>query len=177
MSSPDPATYKRPYSLEKRSQASSLKKKAILAAARRLLESRGFFQLTMESLGRESGVSRQTVHTLFGSKARVLEALFDEIALAGGMEAMSSIMRGRNPQTAVEDFVRLFAGFWSRDRLLIRRIHGIAAIDPEFGHAVEARNQRRLQAASRVIGIVGWKPASKEAMSEAINSLHALTSF
>ncbi len=37
----------------------------------------------------------------------------------------------------------VFSNFWAKNRLLLKRIHGIAAVDPEFGKAIYARNQRR----------------------------------
>jgi hypothetical protein len=59
---------------------------------------------------------------------------------------------------------------------LLRRIHGIAAIDPEVGAALEARNRRRRMAATRVVGVLGKSANGKDA-SERINALYALTSF
>jgi hypothetical protein len=82
----------------------------------------------------------------------VLEALFDRIAVAAGMMRMAEVMTATDPQRMLGAFVETFTRFWSKNRLLLRRIHGIAAIDPEFGRAVEARNQRRKMAATRVIG-------------------------
>jgi AcrR family transcriptional regulator len=156
---PNEANCKRPYTLGKRAAESEQKRLAVLKAARAQLESGGYLNLTMDLLARESRVTRQTVHNLFKTKAGVLEALFDQLALDGGMMQMATVMREgmrqANAEAMLDGFVRVFTGFWSRDRLLIRRIHGIAAIDPEFGAAVEARNRRRQMAATRVAGLLG----------------------
>jgi hypothetical protein len=61
------------------------------------------------------------------------------------------LLRPSDPQRMLVAFVAIFAGFWAKDRLLLKRIHGIAAVDPEFGKAVAARNQRRRVAAARVV--------------------------
>lgn len=170
---------KRPYSLGRRREISDGKRAKILSVARAQLESNGFLTFTLDSLARESGVTRQTIHNLFGTKAGLLEALFDQLAMAGGMERMREVMQQSDPRSMLSGFVKVFTGFWAKDRLLIRRIHGIAAIDPEFGAAVEARNQRRRGAAARVVErmdrLIG--PATQEAKNLKSITLFALTSF
>jgi AcrR family transcriptional regulator len=178
---------KRPYSLGRRLEQSDLKRAAVLKAARGQLELGGYLTVTMDSLARESGVTRQTVHNLFKTKAGVLEALFDQLALDGGMEQMASVMhegmRGTDSRRLIEGFVQVFTGFWSRDRLLIRRIHGIAAIDPEFGAAVQARNARRRMVAARIVGRFesgqgDWGvERRREQGARAIAAVYAITSF
>ena len=143
----------RPYSLALRQQQSDRKRTKILTAARAQLESKGFVDFSLESIARSSGVTRQTIYNLFSSRSGLLEALFDQLAISGGMERMRSVMQQTDPESALADFVDVFCGFWSKDRLLIRRIHGIAAIDPEFGAAVEARNRRRQAAAARIVSM------------------------
>ncbi len=170
---------KRPYELGKRREASDRTREAVLSAARELLESGGERDLTMEALAKASGVTRQTIHNLFGTKTGVLEELFDRIAADAGMKRMREVMTSGDAESMLAAFVEVFAGFWGKDRLLLKRIHGIAAIDPEFGRAVEARNQRRKMAAIRVIerihaGRQGMEPAE---MARQIAILVALTSF
>ncbi|WP_263351098.1 TetR/AcrR family transcriptional regulator [Acidicapsa acidisoli] len=178
----DPAC-KRPYKLGKRADQSGEKREAVLRAARTQLEDGGYLSLTMDSLARQSGVTRQTVHNLFKTKTGVLEALFDQLALDGGMAQMANLMcqgmQEANSGALLSGFVRIFTGFWSEHRDLIRRIHGIAAIDPEFGTAVEARNKRRQMAATRVVdrlAQINGQP-SQEQRTRQIASLYALTSF
>jgi AcrR family transcriptional regulator len=170
---------KRPYALGKRLELSDHKRAAILAAARTQLEAKGFLHLTMDSLARESGVTRQTIHNLFGTKAGVLEVLFDQLALVGGMERMRDVMQQPNAESMLAGFVEVFTDFWAKDRLLIRRIHGIAAIDSEFGAAVEARNRRRQTAASRVVDQLARRNGAREMEDrmQRIATLYALTSF
>lgn len=167
---------KRPYELGKRLEQSDRKRAAILSAARKHLESSGMAELTMDALARESGVTRQTVHNLFGTKTGVLEALFDQLALDAGMERMRIVMQQSDPDAMVSGFVEVFTDFWAKDRLLIRRIHGIAAIDQEFGSAVEARNRRRLMAAGRIVERLTGEDG-KQDRTRKIAALWALTSF
>ena len=111
--------------------------------------------LSQAEIARRLGVTRQTIHNLFGTKTAVLEALFDVIALDGGMEKMREAMTQLSGNAMLAQFVHIFCGFWAPNRLLFRRIHGIAAIDPEFGAVIEARNRRRLVAATRIVRKMG----------------------
>ena len=145
------APEKRPYELGKRLEQMDASRAAILRAAKQHLEAGGYRRLTMESLAVASGVTRQTIHNLFGTKTAVLEALFDLIALESGMEGMREVMMSPPGDAQIERFVHTFCGMWSKNRVLIRRVHGIAAIEPELGAVIEARNQRRLMAATRIV--------------------------
>jgi AcrR family transcriptional regulator len=164
---------KRPYELGKRLDQMEQNRAAILRTARAQLEANGYRQWTMASLAAESGVTRQTIHNLFGTKAAVLEALFDVIALDGGMDRMREAMTQPSVELMLRQFVKTFCGFWASNRALIRRMHGIGAIDSEFGAVIEARNHRRLMAAARIVGKmgVGQKVEQRAAV------LAALTSF
>jgi AcrR family transcriptional regulator len=167
---------KRPYELGKRLAASDRSKAAVLQAARAQLEASGFQNLTMEALARQSGVSRQTVHNLFGTKVNVLEALFDQIAQDGGMERMRHAMRQADAESMLGEFVKVFIEFWAKNRVFFRRIHGIAAIDPDFGAVVQMRNGRRKMAATRVVErLCGG--IEKETKIQRSAALCAMTSF
>jgi AcrR family transcriptional regulator len=167
---------KRSYELGKRLELMDQTRAAVLRAARAQLESGGYRQMTMGSLAADSGVTRQTIHNLFGTKAAVLEALFDVIALDGGMERMREVMTQPSPEAMLQGFVEVFCRFWAGNRVLHRRIHGIGAIDPEFGAVIEARNRRRFGAALRVVGLIEKAGAGGNA-GERAAALTALTSF
>jgi len=173
VSSPKTETSKRPYDLGKRLEQMDQKRAAILTAARRQLEAGSYRELTMGLLAAESGVTRQTIHNLFGTRAAVLEALFDVLALDGGMENMREVMTQPTPEAMLERFVQVFLGFWAGNRVLFRRVHGIGAIDPVLGGVLEARNRRRLMAATRIAGLSGVR----NNLDQTAAALAALTSF
>lgn len=164
---------KRPYDLGKRLEHMDQNRAAILSAARAQLEERGYRELTMGSLAAECGVTRQTIHNLFGNKAALIEALFDVLALDGGMEKMREVMTQPTAEAMLERFVQVFSGFWASNRVLFRRIHGIGAIDPVFGAVLEDRNRRRLMAAMRIAGLSGVR----DNLEQTAAALAALTSF
>jgi AcrR family transcriptional regulator len=163
---------KRPYELGKRLEQMDESRAAILRAAKQQLAAEEYRRLTMASLAAESGVTRQTIHNLFGTKTAVLEAVFDLIALESGMERMREVMMLAPGDAQLQRFVEIFCGFWAKNRMLIRRVHGIGAVDPEFGVVIAARNRRRLAAATRIVqGMSGGDGAQKAAL------LSSLTSF
>ena len=178
MGSSETSSCKRPYELGKRLEQMGRTKAAVLAAARSQLESGGMREFSMESLAKSCGVTRQTIHNLFGTRPAVLEALFDQIAVDAGMERMREVMMTSDPNVMLERFIAVFSGFWAKNRLLLRRIHGIAAVDPEFGQAVQARNQRRQMAATRVMErLDNPSGGNKDSRAGRIASLVALMSF
>lgn len=180
MESGETPSCKRPYELGKRLEQTGRTKAAVLTAARAQLEAGGMRDFSMESLAKAGGVTRQTIHNLFGTRSGVLEALFDQIAFdGGGMQRMPQVMQEADPRRMLAAFVEVFAHFWAGNRLLLRRIHGIAAVDPEFGVAVEARNRRRQMAATRIVERLGAGPSrwSGPQKARAVAVLVALTSF
>jgi AcrR family transcriptional regulator len=71
---------------------------AILDAARRLLEERGYHGIGLGAIGREAGVSRQAVYLHFQSKAGLLLALVEHVDqqhdLAASLEPVLSAADG-----------------------------------------------------------------------------------
>ena len=88
------------------------------------------------------------------------------------MERMREAMMLPPGDAQLARFVGIFCGFWAKNRMLLRRVHGIGAIDPEFGAVIEARNQRRLMAATRIVQRMGGDDGARKAAT-----LAALTSF
>jgi len=168
---------KRPYDLGRRQEVSDRTREAVLAAARAQLETSG--ALTMEALAKASGVSRQTIHNLFGTRSSVLEALFDRMAVDSGMMRMAEVMTAPDGERMLAAMVEVFAGFWARDRMLLKRIHGIAAIDEEMGRLVEARNRRRVGISGRVVErlFAGRSNMNSDERAGKVAALTAMTSF
>ena len=78
---------------------------AILAAARRLLETRGYFGVGLEDIAAAAGVSRQAIYLHFGSKANLLLELARHIDESQGLPAL--IGQFRSAPTSLEAMDRL----------------------------------------------------------------------
>lgn len=173
----------RPYRLGRRQEATDQTRASILAAARELLAaSEGFSGFTIDAVARQAGVARMTVYYQFGSKVGLLEALSDDLAARGQMDRLALAFQQPEPGAALEAFVAAFAHFWSADRLVMRRLRALAALDPDFERVVRARDERRREGAGviirRLAGSVGRNgyPA-EERIEEAAIALYSLTSF
>ncbi len=169
----------RPYTLGKRQQTADQNRERVLEAARELLGREGTPEFSMDAVARHAGVTRQTIHNQFGTRSELIEALFDAMAVRGGVENLAIAMRQPDPLVMLKEFVEVFVRFWTSDRVTIRRIHGLAALDPELGRIDRARNERRRMAAGRVIDALSrrfGKPMPPE-RNNAVDLLFTITSF
>jgi AcrR family transcriptional regulator len=172
----------RPYRLGQRQATTTTQTRArILAAARELLAAPGGIAgFTVEAVARHADVSRMTVYYQFGAKAGLLEALFDQLATTGQLpQGVAAAFRQPDPLDALAGYVAAFAGFWAAERLVLRRLRSLAALDPELAQGVRARDARRRKGlellAGRLADRYGHPPP--DALAEAVVVLHMLTSF
>ncbi len=150
----------------------------ILDAARELAASEGFGRFTMEGVAERAGVSRLTVYYQFGSKADLLEALFDDLAGRGRMDRMPEAFQQADPLAGLERFIEVFCGFWATDPIALRRLRSWAALEPGFeqaGRGRDAWQREGLQVLVKRIRTQYGKPAADEEPA-VIDLLHALLS-
>jgi AcrR family transcriptional regulator len=153
----------------------------ILGAARELLTAEeGFAGLNIDAVARQAGVTRMTIYYQFTSKAGLLEALFDDLAARGRLaERLPAAHQQPDPLDALAELITAFVDFWSSDRLVLRRLRSLAALDPDLEQAVRARDERRreqLRSIVRRLADQRGGPAA-EASDETVDILHTLTSF
>lgn len=170
----------RPYQLGKRQAATDETRARILDAARALLtDPKGLSGFSIEAVARQADVARMTVYYQFGSKAGLLEALFDDLAARGGMARMGEAFQQPEPLDALEVYVAVFGRFYATHRLILRRLRGLAVLDPDLEQALHARNERRRMGLGVIVGRIGERHGTPDATSfdEMVNVLHMLTSF
>ncbi len=170
----------RPYRLGQRQASTEQTRSRVISAARELLmSSDGFSGFSIDAVARQADVARMTVYHQFGSKIGLLEALCDSLAAYGGMEQLASAFRRTEPLDALNEYITVFGRFWQSDRLVTRRLRGLAALDPDFEQVIRARDERRRKGlrvlVQRLIEQYG-RPAP-EALDEAVNVLYTLISF
>jgi AcrR family transcriptional regulator len=170
----------RPYRLGQRLTTVAQTRARIVRAARELLAAPdGFSGFTIDAVASQAGVARMTVYNQFGSKMGLLEALFDELAARGLLERLRAAFGRSEPREALTDLIAAFGGFWHSDRIVIRRILGLAAIDADFEQAVRAREERRREALRTIVGRLAerYDRPPPDVWDEVIDILHTLTSF
>jgi AcrR family transcriptional regulator len=166
---------RRRYRLGQRQTAVEQTRSRIVAAARGLLAApEGFAGFTIDAVAAEAGVARMTVYNQFGSKRGLLEALFDDLAARGLVERLRAAFARPEPREALAELIAAFAGFWSSDRIVIRRIRGLASVDVDFEQGVRARDERRREGLRTIVARLAGTPVARD---EVIDVLHTLTSF
>ncbi len=170
----------RPYRLGQRQATTEQTRARIINAARELLaESSGFSGFSIDAVARQADVARMTVYHQFGSKIGLLEALSDYLAAHGGMEHLADAFRRPEPLDALDEYITVFGRFWSADRLVMRRLRALAALDPDFEHVIRTRDEWRRQGLRVIVQRLVEKHGrpAPEALDEAINVLFTLIGF
>jgi AcrR family transcriptional regulator len=134
---------------------------------------------TIDAVAKQAGVARMTIYYQFGSKSGLLESLCDTLAVRGGIEQMREVFCQSDPLPALDKFIAVFGGFWDSDRLVIRRLVSLGALDPELERVLRGREERRRQGASALVGRLTetlGRP-TLESFHDSVAILHTLTSF
>lgn len=170
----------RPYRLGQRQAATDQTRTRIVEAARELLAAEaGVSGFSVDAVARQAGVARMTVYYQFGSKAGLLEALFDQLAMRGGMERMAEVFQEQDPLAALAKCVAVFTRVWASERLVTRRLRGLAVLDPEIERGLRARDMRRpeiFRALLRRLAERYGRPPP-EALDDAADLMATLTGF
>ena len=173
----------RPYQLGQRKAASDQTRARILAAARALLMSPdGYSRFSIETVARQADVARMTVYHQFGSKAGLLEGLCDSLAASGGMEQLASAFQQPEPLVALNRYIEVFGHFWEVDRLVMRRLRALAALDPDFEQVIRSRDEWRCKGVRTLLQRIIEKQLlsfdeSSKTFDEMVDVLVTLTSF
>ena len=170
----------RPYRMGQRQAIVEETRARVLAAARAVLtDPSGYKAFTVDAVAQAADVARPTVYYQFGSKRGLIEALCDNLAAEGRMDDLAAAFSEPDPMVGLERLVAVFAQFWACDRAVTRRLRALAALDPDIGHVIGARDERRRQALGVLIGRMdagSMQPAIRDT-SATVAVLAALTSF
>src|SRR3984893_9217874 len=170
----------RPYRLGQRQAATELTRARILNAARELLmSSNGYSHFSIDTIARQADVARMTVYHQFGSKLGLLEGLCDSLAASGGMEQLASAFRQPEPLVALNQYIEIFGRFWDVDRLVMRRLRALAALDPDFEQVIRTRDEWRRKGVRAITQqmVERQMPSLRETFDETVDVLFTLTSF
>ena len=155
-------------------------RRAILEAARRLIESTASPGVRMADIAREAGVSRQAVYLHFGSRAALLIALAKFVDRKGGLAALAApVWDANSGAEALRRFAALNADYTPRIYPVARALMSDRRTDEDVAAAWENRMNSRRRACRRLIRWVekdgdlspDWTAAS------AVDALWALTSI
>jgi AcrR family transcriptional regulator len=163
----------RTYQSERRQAATNETRNRILDAARSLLATVDGASFTIDSVAELANVARMTVYYQFGSKHGLIAALSDDLASRGGIGRLPEAFVAPDPMSGLEILVHVFMRMWESERLIIRRLHQLSALDPDFTDS-EDRNQRRRHAITVLLRRLSPPPSE---LDDVADLLTAITSF
>lgn len=169
----------RPYRMRRRQESADENRLRILQAGRDVLAAPETVAFSVEEVARRAGVARMTVYHHFGSFQGLLEALLDSLAVGGGMDHLAEAFQRPDAHEALDHFIAVFTGFWESDRLVLRKLGALAALDPALGAVLEQRSGWRRKGARVLLERLtrqAGRPRPRD-LDDAVDLLYLLTSF
>ena len=169
----------RSYRLGKRQAAIDVGRSKMIEAARALILSRqALAGFSIDAVAKQAGVARMTVYNQFGGKRGLIEALFDDIGSRGNIFQVIEISR-EDPLDELDAFIDAFGFFWHSERLILKRLHAMNALDEEMGKADRERQARRRRGLQKIVGRLQEekKFQSEFSFEQLVEILQTLTSF
>jgi AcrR family transcriptional regulator len=169
----------RAYNSPSRSFAATKTRARIVSAAAAILGTpKGISGFSLQAVAEKASVTRLTVYNQFGSRRALLEAVFDDMAMRGGLHRIPGIMAGSDPQAGLLEVISIFCDFWSFGSDALGPLHAAGASNPEFGASMHERNERRRRLLSLLVRrMTADRKLRPRALDELIDVLFALTSF
>src|SRR5262249_19803008 len=138
----------------------------------------GISGFSLQAVADKAGVTRLTVYNQFGSRRALLEAVFDEMAVRGGLQSITRRQGGFDSAARIVAGLAIFCDFWSFGSHALGPLHAAGASDPEFGASVRERNERRRRLLSVLVRRMAKdRKLRPKALGDLIDVLFALTSF
>lgn len=169
----------RPYQSPSRDAAASRTRDRIVASAAAILgRAKGIEEFSLEAVAKKAGVTRLTVYNQFGSRRALLEAVFDERAVRGGLHRLVEAMATSDPHDALLQIIAIFCEFWTFDPGTLGLLHAAGASDPDLAQSVGERNERRRRLLAALVRRMAHQGRTRaKAERDLVDTLFALTSF
>ena len=142
----------RKYSSAVRDEQAARTRTHILDAASELFLGRGYARTTMQDIADLAGVARDTVHAVFGSKARVLTALIDlrlvpddSVANITQRPDAQAVKDELDQRKQIELFARFIAGISTQLRPVFEILRTASAVEPEMANVFEEMDRFRMK--------------------------------
>jgi len=142
----------RRYSSAVRNEQASRTRSRILDAASELFLDRGYGRTTMKDIADRAGVARDTVHAVFGSKARVLTALIDLRLVPDGSVTnvtqradVQDIKQETDQRRQIELLARFVTSVSTQLRPVFEILRTASAVEPEMAGVFEEMDRFRMR--------------------------------
>ena len=142
---------RRPYASPLRDEQAAGTRARILAAADELFLEHGYARTTVQAIAERAGVARDTVHAVFGSKARVLTALIDQRLVPDSsvpnvtqVPEAQAVKDETDPRRQIELFAHWITAMSTRLRPVFEILRTASAVEPEMADVFAEMDRFRL---------------------------------
>jgi len=150
---------KRPYQSTLRGAQAESTREAVISAAARLFIEQGYAATSIEEIAAAAGVSRATVFTSVGGKAKLLKTALD-VAIVGDDKPIALPERPRSKAIRAEPDPRRYLALYAelvtemdgRMAAIHEAVRGAAGVDPDARALWESHLAQHRQGAANVIG-------------------------
>lgn len=169
----------REYRLGKRAATVAETRARIVEAARDVFAEDGFHRAAVDEVARRADVARATVYYQFGSKLGLVEAVLDDIERRGEQDRVVAAVALPDAVDATRHAFEEGTRFWASQHVVVRRLIGLAAVDPETRQLVEDRDRNRLVLVTRLAERLASQRRLRQECSveDAVDTLWLLSSF
>ncbi|MBV8944047.1 MAG: TetR/AcrR family transcriptional regulator [Solirubrobacterales bacterium] len=140
----------RDYQLGKRAAGVAETRTRIVEAARAVFAQDGFHRAPVEAVARRADVARATVYYQFDSRLGLIEAVLDDVERRGGQQRVLTAVALADAIEATRRAFEEGSRFWAAEHILVRKLIGLAAADPEIRRLVVQRDRNRLALVTRL---------------------------
>ncbi len=166
---------KRAYASARRLETAAATRDAVMKAAVRLLK-KGAAGVTMNAVAAAAGVTRLTVYNQFGSRRGLLEAVFDDHALKGGIKLLADAATAADPIAGIEQMIDVLCRFWGSSPA-IAALQDASVADPELHGALESRQARRRLVIDALLARTGGTVRQRAETGDLLYGLISLAMF
>lgn len=169
----------RPYRLGQRAASVTQTRTRILAATRELLTADGVRGVVMDEVAQRADVARATVYYQFGSKQGLLQAIVNDVQQRAGQQQIARAVELADPVQALRRTFLRGCQFWATEQVIVRRLSGLAAVDPEIRDVLVRADAHRLVLITRLVDRLAdaGQLAPGCSRERAIDALWLLSSF
>jgi AcrR family transcriptional regulator len=148
------AQVKRPrrYSSPVRDEQAARTRERILDAASELFLDRGYGRTTMKDIAERAGVARDTVHAVYGSKAKVLTSLIDlrlvpdeSVGNITERPELQAVKDETDQRKQVEQFAAFIAGLSTHLRPVFEILRTASAVEPAMAEVFAEMDRYRMK--------------------------------
>jgi AcrR family transcriptional regulator len=141
-----------PYQSVTRQRQAEETKRRIVAAARRLLKSKGYSGMTIEAIAQKAEVAIPTVYAIFGSKTGILAELIDDATFGPEYEQLvRQALETEEPRKRLQFAATIARQIHDAASSTFDLMRGAGVVAPEFAQLEKKREGHRYDAQQSLI--------------------------